>query len=84
MFIREIWGKFPSFIFSNFPLKHVITSTDLNYKKVQKYKIERNEKQLSLELVAALCNRYRFSLKMVFFKLSKICQTNAFLDKYVA
>ena len=43
MFIREIWGKFTSFIFwnceiskselgkfiPNFPLKHVITSTNL-------------------------------------------------------
>ena len=43
MFIREIWGKFTSFIFwnceiskselgkfiPNFPLKHVITSTNI-------------------------------------------------------
>ena len=27
MHIREIWGKFTLFIFWNFPLKHVITST---------------------------------------------------------
>ena len=49
MFIREMWGKFTSLIFWNFPFKHVITSTNHqcgvteNLENTQKVYHEKNE-----------------------------------------